>query len=177
MFGLRPKKSCGKLTIPNPEHLFEQAERLITDRPRQVDLRRAISTAYYAVFHAIVAAAADQTVGRRARGSAQHALAYRSVNHNGLRNLCNAVWQTPVSPKYRPYAPEGFGPDIAAFAKAVVELQVRREAADYDPLQRFARADARFAVNSGRSALRRFQAAQVPLREAFLFLLFFQPRA
>ncbi len=59
------------MTIPNPEHFFEQAEQLVSSsasrRPRQVDLRRAISNAYYAVFHATVRAAADHIVGRSAR--------------------------------------------------------------------------------------------------------------
>ena len=50
----------------NPDHLLDQAERLTTapgsGPPRQADLRRAISTAYYAVFHAIATDAADQFV-------------------------------------------------------------------------------------------------------------------
>ena len=42
------------MPIPNPEHLLDQAERLAatgTGAPRQTNLRRAISAAYYAVFH------------------------------------------------------------------------------------------------------------------------------
>jgi uncharacterized protein (UPF0332 family) len=54
------------VAILNPDQLFEQAEKLIAipaGRPRQVDIRRAISSAYYAIFHAIITAAADQFVG------------------------------------------------------------------------------------------------------------------
>jgi hypothetical protein len=39
------------LAILNPEHLFEQAEKLVipppAGPPRQVDIRRAVSAAYY----------------------------------------------------------------------------------------------------------------------------------
>jgi hypothetical protein len=51
------------VTILNPDHLFDQADRLIVSTagpPRQVDLRRAISAAYYGVFHIVATAVADQ---------------------------------------------------------------------------------------------------------------------
>ena len=51
------------MPVPDPAHLLEQAERLAAapakGQPRDADLRRAISTAYYAIFHAILTAAAD----------------------------------------------------------------------------------------------------------------------
>lgn len=40
-----------------PEELLEQAEILLTLPPNQANLRRAISTAYYAVFHLLTRAA------------------------------------------------------------------------------------------------------------------------
>jgi len=51
------------VAVLNPNHLFEQANKLITIQvgpPRRVDIRRAISAAYYATFHATITAAADQ---------------------------------------------------------------------------------------------------------------------
>jgi hypothetical protein len=54
------------MAIFNSDHLFEQADKLIVSqagRPRQADIRRAISAAYYGLFHAIVAKAVDQFVG------------------------------------------------------------------------------------------------------------------
>src|SRR4051794_12882066 len=63
----RPRKSWRPVTIPNAEHLLDQAERLIAPggrgAPRQVDLRRAISNSYYALFHAVSMAGADQFIG------------------------------------------------------------------------------------------------------------------
>jgi len=64
------------MTIPNVEHLLDQANRLIAPAgrgaARQVDLRRAISNAYYAVFHGLLAAAADEFIGRARRHSADY---------------------------------------------------------------------------------------------------------
>jgi hypothetical protein len=170
-----------KVTIPNPEHLFQQAEQLVrapvAGRPRQVDLRRAISTAYYAVFHATLTAAADNFIGRNARASSSYRLAYRSVNHRNFRELCKAFEKGQLAPKYREYAPTGgFGPEIRALAAAVVDLQLRREAADYDPFTTFKPSDARLVINLGREALMRFEAAPTGHREAFLGLLLFSPR-
>lgn len=170
------------MTVPNPEHFFEQAEQLVSSlasrRPRQVDLRRAVSNAYYAVFHAALTAAADNAVGPGARASAPYRLVYRSVDHRTLRELCKEIQKTTPSAKYRQYVPQGrFGANIRAFAEAMVDLQERREAADYDPLETFNRSAARFAINQGRSALHRFEAATKSDRDAFLSLLLFPPRS
>ena len=169
------------MAIPNPEHLFEQADRLITPpaggAPRQVDLRRAISGAYYGVFHAALAAAADQVVGVTKRSSNQYALVYRSVDHKTLRDICREVQKQTLLGKYAPYAPRnGFGPNIKAFAAALLELQEKRLAADYDPSMRVKRSEALFAVATARSALNRFRKAHQSRRRAFLGLLLFPPR-
>jgi hypothetical protein len=166
---------------PNPEHLFEQAERLIrpayTRTPRQVDLRRAVSSAYYGVFHATLSAAADEFVGVTRRTTSRYALIYRSVEHKDLRHLCLEMARAVPSPRYTRHAPPaGFGDDIRAFAKALLELQEKRYAADYDPAVRLRTADAILAVETAREALERFRRASPARRKAFLTLLLFQPR-
>lgn len=115
------------MAILNPDHLFEQANRLVIREagpPRQVDIRRAISTAYYGIFHAVVTAAADQHVGVTNRATTRYGLVYRSVDHKTLRDLCREVQKPTLSNRYKPYEPRnGFGPNITAFAAAVVDLQ------------------------------------------------------
>jgi hypothetical protein len=80
------------LTIPNPDHFFEQAKQLIKPpakgAPRQVDLRRAISAAYYGVFHFVLRAVADEFVGKGQQGSQAYVLAYRSLDHGKFNKLC-----------------------------------------------------------------------------------------
>jgi len=169
------------VAILNPEHLFEQADRLIVPPqagpPRQVDVRRAISAAYYGVFHATLTAAADHFVGSAKRGTRQYGLVYRSVQHGALRSLCELATKPRLAAKYAPHVPNGsFGPNISAFAAAAFELQEKRHSADYDPLIRVKTSDAKLAIGTARAALQRFDSATASEREAFLTLLLFTPR-
>lgn len=169
------------MAILSPEHLFEQAQKLITSqggRPRQVDIRRAISAAYYAIFHATITAAADQFVGVSNRDESRYGLVYRSVDHAWLRKLCEEVQKPTMSSKLKRYAPAtGFGPNIVALAAAVEELQEKRRSADYDVMIRMNRSDAALAISTAQAALDRFGTASQPERIAFLSLLLFQPRS
>jgi hypothetical protein len=169
------------VAILNPDHLFEQASNLIassaTGRPRQVDLRRAISAAYYGVFHAVLTAAADQAVGSVRRASEHYGLVYRSVSHRGLRELCQEVQKPVPSARYRRYQPVGgFSRNVRTFAAGLVQLQDARHSADYDPLVTLKRSDALFAVRLARRAVGRFKRASLRNWTVFLTLLLFPPR-
>jgi hypothetical protein len=123
-----------------------------------MDIRRAISNAYYGVFHATMTSAADQFVGSTKRTTEQYGLVYRSVDHAR-------------------FAPSGgFGLHMQGFAKIALELLLKRNAADYDPLLRYRLSDALLAIGAARDALVRFKAADGTQREAFLALLVFKPR-
>ena len=116
------------MPLPNPDHLLDQADRLVAPpaggAPRQTDLRRAISAAYYALFHALAAEAADGLAGARHRRSPRYALIYRSVEHRSLKTLCHDVSKPSLPDKYSAYAPKGgFGGVLKAVANALVELQ------------------------------------------------------
>ena len=169
------------MAILNPDHLFEQAEKLVAPPPagppRQVDLRRAISSAYYGLFHFTLISLADELVGVTQRASSRYWLVYRSIDHRTLKDICIEV-QKPTPPqKYAPYFPaNGFGPNIQAFAIAAIELQEKRHRADYDPQPRFRTSDARLATATARSAVRRFSRASIERRRAFLTLLLCPPR-
>jgi uncharacterized protein (UPF0332 family) len=161
------------LAILSPSHLFEQAEKLVAappaGPPRQVDLRRAISSAYYGVFHATLTAAADEFVGRTNRSDARYALIYRSIDHRMLKQVCSEAQKQLPSRPFVPYFPKsGLGPHIQAFAAAVINLQEKRNSADYDPLVRFSTADAKLLIEEARTALERFTNADQALRRAFL---------
>src|SRR5262249_29408591 len=92
LYNMRRKKSWNSVAILNPDHLFEQADKLIAPPPhgppRQVDLRRAISSAYYGVFHAVLAAVANSFIGSTKQSTSLYSLVYRSIDHHALRNLC-----------------------------------------------------------------------------------------
>ncbi len=118
----------------NPEHLLEQADLLINrpGRPRQANLRRAVSTAYYAVFHYTVKSAAELVVGLSARRSTPevYARVYRAIDHGDLRNRLNETRVRSISS------------NIGKFARAVIQLQQERHRADYDPFHKASKADA-----------------------------------
>lgn len=169
------------MAVLNSDHLLEQADRLTippgVGAPRQADLRRAISTAYYGVFHAVATEAADDFVGRTQRDTARYALVYRGIDHGRLRAICEDIVKLTPPTKYVRYLPSGgFGSDLIAVATAIRELQERRHSADYDPLFRAKTSDAVLAVATARNALARFRNANRLQRRAFVSLVVFSPR-
>ena len=169
------------MSVLNPEHLFDQGERLLSDDRsglvRQVDVRRAISNAYYGVFHFTATALADEFVGRSHRALGRYALVYRSLDHRALKAMCIDVQKTVLPQKLLAVAPEtGFGPNIVEFATIVVDLQDKRHRADYDPASRLKASDAALALRAARRAVRRFGKALPVRRKTFLTLLPCPPR-
>jgi hypothetical protein len=129
------------------------------------------------VFHATLAAAADLIVGRVHRGAPSYALVYRSIDHKALRTTCDVAQRPVVPEQYRRFVPsEGFSDHLQIFAKALIALQERRTAADYDPIGQVRTAHASQAIEIARTALRHWDAAPEPDRRAFLMLLLFPPR-
>jgi len=169
------------MTIPNPEHLFQQVERLAVPAsagpPRQADLRRAISSAYYGLFHFILTCLADDMVGVMQRGTGRHALVYRSIDHRALRDLCLEAQKSTPSRKFVSIMPAaGFGLDIQSFARKTCELYESRNRADYDPQPRFVATDAKVAIGIARAARLQFSQADPGLKTLFLTLLLCPPR-
>ena len=159
---------------PNPEHLFEQAIALV-DRPgsRETDLRRAISAAYYGLFHFVSTAAANMVVGATKQSTDRYALVYRSVDHSRLRALCLQLRATNPQVPFVPVG--GFGP-IADFARNAFNLHELRNLADYDPSRKFQPSEARLAISDARQAIKWFQQGTQEQQETFLTLLLFKSR-
>jgi hypothetical protein len=88
-------------------------------RPRQACLRRAISTAYYALFHAMADLCAYQFAGPSAPWDF-FAAPYRALNHNSAKTVLQGL----ASEK-----PDSF----SSIAGTFKSLQERRHQADYDP--------------------------------------------
>ena len=169
------------MSILSPIHLFEQADRLVAPPPagppRQVDLRRAISSSYDAIFHLTLTALADEFVGAAHRGSSRHALVHRGVDHRAIKDVCSVILQGKPPAKYGPYVPtDGFGRGMMAFASAFIDVQEKRHRADYDVAARHRTLDARLAITTGRSAMAGFTGADASERRIFLTLLLCRPR-
>ena len=164
-----------------PQHLLEQADNLAGSasqgRPRGADLRRAISAAYYAIFHFVLRAAVDSVVPVSKRSGGQYTRVYRGIEHRALRELCKALSGASLPSKYLAHAPVGgFGSNIRSFATALIDLQEKRYLADYDPQFQVTKSDALLTISTARTALVRFDSAPLDEKETFLNLLLFPPR-
>lgn len=97
-----------------------------TKKPMQANLRRCISTCYYAVFHALAKTVADSLVGatKSRRPNKAWVEAYRGLGHGNCKNACKQAKNI------------NFPPDLIDFADAFVQLQEARHRADYDPMYR-----------------------------------------
>lgn len=168
------------MPVVNPSHLLEQAELLLRAtgrKPRQADLRRAVSSTYYAVFHTILIAAGDEFVGKTLRGARRYALVYRSIDHSAVRKMCEeAAKQTPSAKLFKYLSGTKFDPLIRQFAHLTLALQSKRHDADYDPAHRLTSVNALFAIYQARTAIDAFQKANSDSRKLFLTLLSFAPR-
>lgn len=85
-------------------------------------IRRSVSTAYYAMFHALAASNADCLVGAPQSGLDRHAWlrTYRGLDHRDARRNLSQELQL-------------FSPPVQRFIDTFGELQDARHAADYDP--------------------------------------------
>ena len=102
------------------EIAFELARRE-SSRPKSASLRRATSTAYYALFHALAALSADQLIGWK-RPWNVFTPVYRSLDHRQTRKALNDARQQG-----------GGGSPLGMVALAFAALQDARNHADYNP--------------------------------------------
>jgi uncharacterized protein (UPF0332 family) len=125
-------------------------------RPRQADLKRAVSTAYYALFHALARQCADLLVGVGQDRSAQAwTQVYRSLEHGVAKNSCVAA------------AKQGFPNGIVSFANTFVILQEERHRADYDPDSRYTRPEVLALISVSEQAVSMLKTAPRKDRRAF----------
>jgi uncharacterized protein (UPF0332 family) len=137
--------------------LLEQAEHLLRReprRPKQVSLRRAISSAYYALFHLLIDEATLRVIGNptlRAKFS-------RAFDHATMRNASNAF---ATAPPARLAVLTGGLPmpaQLQSVASTFVALQEARHEADYDVTARFTRVEVEQLVGRARQAFQDWQA-------------------
>ena len=103
-------------------------------------LRRAVSTAYYVVFHCLAGAAANLLVGR-SRGSAWHRV-YLALEHGKAKSACG-----------HKQAMKRFQPEIQYFADTFVILQDARHRADYALEGRYYKLDVLADIDQAENAI------------------------
>ena len=136
-------------------------------RPREANLRRAVSTAYYALFHCLAECGANLLVGGSGSDRSQPAWnqTYRALSHGNVRSRCenrNFIARFPI--------------DIQDFANMFVDMQAKRHSADYDPDATFSLHDTIQNIDDVENAIIRFNSAPRKDRCAFAVYVLFQRR-
>jgi len=130
------------ITARQLAHLHER-------RPRQSDLRRSISTAYYDTFHGLAEVAASRLIGTS--NSAQQTLAwarvYRALNHQAIKKACGLK------------EAQKYSQGLEVFSDLFPGLQEFRHQADYAPHARYKHGEVLSAVNDAERALTGLQSA------------------
>ncbi len=144
--------------------LLEQAQHLLRRekrRPKQASLRRAISTAHYALFHLLTFDAARVLIGF-IKDQPLQARIQRSFAHRQLKDVSRAFTQSPSGKSPSPRLPSELDefvkaiasppPDLIEVATSFVGLFEARQRADYNVDQKYTRDEAAALVDSAVAA-------------------------
>ena len=125
-----------------------RASRLLAGgQPSQEALRRAVSTAYYAMFHALATSNADLIVGTKVQVNQSNWIAtYRSLRHFRAENPLHG-W------------PHLFSLPVQNFAVVIGSIKTERENADYNPVVNFAQNQVITWIDRAEQAIIAFNAA------------------
>lgn len=141
----------------SPDWLLRQADELGyrgagAGQPRNANLRRAVSSSYYALFHSVALAAAQHLLPGGTTEERQRLA--RSFSHANLRLACEYVVTPNSTPtEARPIAASaGANAALVDVAEALLSLQEARHLADYDHLANFTKAGVLQAVDAARDA-------------------------
>jgi hypothetical protein len=151
-----------------PKDLIVQAEslaKLSRGKPKQANLRRSVSAAYYAVYHALCFS--NAIVGSTAkRPEAAWLQVYRATDHGKAKTRCRSV---PMMT---------FPMDIKNFANVFISLQEQRHIADYNPesSSHFSKREVLALIGAARAAVDAIARAPLSDRLAFAVHILFEKR-
>ena len=154
----------------NSDHLIELAEQILqigTGKRRQATINRAISTAYYALFHALAAECVARTVGapRSPRYWEIVTPIHRSLDHGSARRVFERLVRDRATPEL-----------LKRIGDAFLDLQLARHSADYDPSSRYSRREAIDFVTRARQAMDALQSLPKEDRLILAVQLITKPR-
>ena len=126
--------------------------------PSQADVRKAISTSYYAAFYALCHNTADCFIGAGGDERCERAWrqAFRAVDHGIARRQCQ-----------NQQVMAGFPPEIRLFANNFISLQEKRHVADYDPSVTFDIDESQNCLHEAKQAVAALAAASEKDRRDF----------
>ena len=140
------------------DYLLAQANFLLqldTRRPKQANLRRAVSAAYYALFHFLIEEATLLTVGAANAAKPLRQLVGRGFSHTAMRSASAEMGKgtpTDLLKQFWPLYGVTASVELQNLTTAFVELQQERHRADYDLSRPFTRSEAEKLVAQARDA-------------------------
>jgi uncharacterized protein (UPF0332 family) len=151
------------------DDLLEQAYHLARrerKNPTQASLRRAVSTAYYALFHLLI----DEAVGNWAVERQRSVLA-RTFDHGRMKKVC----EDHVNNYYGSGQPSALL-KLKNVAHAFLLLQEQRHKADYDNSFAWSRTNALAAIDLASSAFSDWRSIRKQVSAQDYLLALFLPR-
>ena len=136
-------------------------------RPRETNLRRAVSTTYYALFHTIAVCCANTLVGgpKAKRSDEAWTRVYRSLKHGYAKTRCANL-------------PAGMFPDeIEEFASRFVDMQFKRHEADYNPGAQFNKGEVIQDIADAEYQIEQFSKVPIEVRRAFAAEVLMNPQS
>ena len=130
--------------------LLEQAAalaKLDLKKPKQANLRRAVSSAYYGLFHYLVHEACFAQIGTQYGQAPYRYVIGRAYSHNVMKQACTSFGGGTLKDSVKKGLPLDASGNyvilrpIQRIAATLAELQEKRHLADYDRSERFNRAE------------------------------------
>jgi uncharacterized protein (UPF0332 family) len=161
-----------------PEQLISQAEFLLRDAAlNEANVRRAVSSAYYALFHLLVRDAVLNW-----KHADQRARLARTFDHRRMKDASTTILNEIGRMQNKAIAtaedewPSGFR--LSTVAQAFVDLQQARHKADYDTGEPFPPLDAAVDVAQARLAFITWaEVRDEPMARRYLYSLLFKDRS
>lgn len=136
-------------------------------KPTDASLRRATSSAYYALFHCLARNCADLLIGGTSADRSNEAWkqVYRALDHNFAKDRCKDKAMIKKFPR-----------KIEDFANTFVTLQEKRHQADYDPGGNFLKSGVTYDIDLAEQAVKDFSSVGAKHRRAFCAYVLFKRR-
>lgn len=150
-----------------PLELIETAEQMLTlngGDPSEATLRRAMSTAYYGLFHFLCRECADRLVGSRPAQQKRPAWrqAYRALQHRLAKDRCG---------KLKGNNSLNFPARVRDFAALFESMQEQRERADYDMRSGYSKLNATAYIQNAREMIENLGNVDAKHRSALVVFL------
>jgi hypothetical protein len=154
------------------DDLLKQAEglaRIDVAKPRQANLRRAVSSAYYAVFHFLVDQSCRVVIGAQHEQGPYRRVLGRAFSHVTMKQACNSFAGGTLKTGAAKGLPTAFSISTPTKLIAAVfnDLQEKRHASDYDLTSRFRRSDVLLLIEQVEDAIEQFQSLGPSNEEKF----------